>query len=39
MKPDDFPLPSCQEETKECQDCGLWEYKDDRDPPEALLLH
>lgn len=31
MKPEEFPLPNCVEE-KDCQDCGLWEYYDDRDP-------
>ncbi|KAI8888525.1 alpha/beta-hydrolase [Backusella circina FSU 941] len=38
MKPDEFPLPSCKEE-KDCEDCGLWEYKDDRDLPKELLLY
>ncbi|KAI8082172.1 Alpha/Beta hydrolase protein [Thamnidium elegans] len=34
MKPDDFPLPNCEAE-KDCQDCGLWEFYDDRDPLET----
>lgn len=34
MKPDEFPLPNCVKET-DCQDCGLWEFYDDRDPVET----
>jgi lipase ATG15 len=30
-KPDEFPLPDCAPE-RDCQDCGLWDYFDDRDP-------
>lgn len=30
--PDEFPLPQCVEET-DCEDCGLWEYFDERDGP------
>lgn len=30
--PKEFPLPECVEET-DCQDCGLWEYYDERDGP------
>ncbi|KAG2198408.1 hypothetical protein INT47_008985 [Mucor saturninus] len=32
LKPDEFPMPVCEEE-KECDDCGLWQYFDERDPP------
>lgn len=32
-KPEEFPLPECQYESEDCQDCGLWEYYDDRDGP------
>jgi lipase ATG15 len=30
-KPDEFPLPDCAPE-RDCQDCGLWDYFDERDP-------
>ena len=30
-KSDEFAMPDCQPEAKDCQDCGLWEYFDDRD--------
>jgi hypothetical protein len=30
--PEEFPLPSCVEET-DCEDCGLWDYYDERDGP------
>lgn len=29
-KPEDFPLPNCVPD-EDCEDCGLWEYYDDRD--------
>ncbi|KAI8393286.1 Alpha/Beta hydrolase protein [Radiomyces spectabilis] len=29
-KPDEFPLPQCEVET-DCQDCGLWNFVDQRD--------
>lgn len=32
LKPEEFPMPICEEE-KDCDDCGLWEYFDERDPP------
>lgn len=28
--PEDFPLPNCMHE-EDCEDCGLWEYYDERD--------
>lgn len=31
-KPEEFPLPDCVEE-EDCEDCGLWEYYDERDGP------
>ncbi|GAN05005.1 conserved hypothetical protein [Mucor ambiguus] len=31
-KPEEFPLPNCVPE-ENCEDCGLWEYYDDRDNP------
>ncbi|EPB90311.1 hypothetical protein HMPREF1544_02836 [Mucor circinelloides 1006PhL] len=31
-KPEEFPLPNCAPE-EDCEDCGLWEYYDDRDNP------
>lgn len=34
MKPDEFPLPNCVVET-DCEDCGLWEFFDERDPPNS----
>jgi putative lipase involved disintegration of autophagic bodies len=30
--PEEFPMPNCVEET-DCEDCGLWEYYDERDGP------
>lgn len=30
-KPEEFPMPKCVEEV-DCEDCGLWEYFDERDP-------
>jgi hypothetical protein len=32
-KPDEFPMPNCVEEEENCDDCGLWEYYDERDGP------
>ncbi|KAG1147436.1 hypothetical protein G6F37_011093 [Rhizopus arrhizus] len=29
-RPDEFPLPTCQVQ-EDCDDCGLWMYKDPRD--------
>lgn len=31
-KPEEFPLPNCAPE-EDCEDCGLWEYYDNRDNP------
>ncbi|KAG1058148.1 hypothetical protein G6F46_003237 [Rhizopus delemar] len=32
LKPEEFPMPECVEE-KDCEDCGLWQYYDERDGP------
>lgn len=32
LKPEEFPMPICEEET-DCEDCGLWQYFDVRDEP------
>ncbi|PHZ08789.1 alpha/beta-hydrolase [Rhizopus microsporus ATCC 52813] len=32
LKPDEFPMPECVEE-QDCEDCGLWQYYDERDGP------
>ncbi|KAI8884270.1 alpha/beta-hydrolase [Backusella circina FSU 941] len=29
-KPSEFPLPTCKIQT-DCEDCGLWSFRDDRD--------
>lgn len=36
MKPDEFPLPDCVEEV-DCEDCGLWEFFDKRDPSTTTI--
>lgn len=30
-KPEEFPLPECIPESDDCDDCGLWQFTDDRD--------
>lgn len=30
-KPDEFDMPKCEPEGEDCQDCGLWNFFDDRD--------
>lgn len=30
-KPDEFDMPKCESEGEDCQDCGLWNFFDDRD--------
>lgn len=30
-KPDEFDMPNCEPEQEDCQDCGLWNFFDDRD--------
>ncbi|GAA5811602.1 hypothetical protein MFLAVUS_005042 [Mucor flavus] len=37
-RPDNFPLPECKVET-DCDDCGLWTFKDERDPDSAKLKY
>jgi hypothetical protein len=32
LKPDEFTMPECAEE-QDCEDCGLWQYYDERDGP------
>lgn len=32
LKPDEFTMPECVEE-HDCEDCGLWQYYDERDGP------
>ena len=29
---EEFPLPECFHEDQHCNDCGLWNYTDPRDP-------
>lgn len=37
-RPDEFPLPTCQVQ-EDCDDCGLWMYKDPRDELQHLLAY
>ncbi|KAI8333437.1 Alpha/Beta hydrolase protein [Chlamydoabsidia padenii] len=35
--PEQFPLPRCEVE-RDCVDCALWDFVDDRDNPDNMLL-
>ncbi|KAI9319165.1 Alpha/Beta hydrolase protein [Dichotomocladium elegans] len=35
---DDFPLPKCVQEDKECEDCALWHYFDIRDSATSQIV-